>query len=304
MKKKYLTTGIFIGIFFLCAAIVGAAVRFFPLLRAAQTVRRVLSAECMEYDIHVTLNQEQFSGKQEQFLRAVSWILETDESACLSWEVGGKISDGQGYAQIFCEGLDGPVTDVYFDKNDIWVNVKMLYEALQNNFTSAHPLLGHLLPDWNYSDYMSLEQMEEIVQTDIKGMYLPDMPKGASGQSTWQYIVMLSQLERKKTEDGRQQFSMDWKDYQIAVEIGKQGRATSSDEQSDKAAYKPDIFIQGVDREGGRIVQSYEAEINAGSATKMAVPDSVMTQDEMEQFMKLWELVKGMQGEFGKERKA
>ena len=120
MKKKYLTTGIFIGVFFLCAAIVGAAVRFFPLLRAAQTVRRVLSAECMEYDIHVTLNQEQFSGKQEQFLQAVSWILETDESACLSWEVGGKISDGQGYAQIFCEGLDGPVTDVYFDKNDIW----------------------------------------------------------------------------------------------------------------------------------------------------------------------------------------
>ena len=63
MKKKYLTTGIFIGVFFLCAAAVCAAVRFLPLLRAAQTVRRVLSAESVEYDVHVTLNRNQFSER-------------------------------------------------------------------------------------------------------------------------------------------------------------------------------------------------------------------------------------------------
>lgn len=303
MKKKYLITGIFIGVLFLCAALVSAAVRFFPLLRAAQTVRRVLSAESIEYNIRVTLNQTQFSGKQEQFLQAVSWILETDESACLSWEIGGMITNGRGYAQIFCEGLDGPVTDVHFDKDNTWVNVKMLYEALQNNFTSAHPLLGNFLPDWKYSDYMSLKQMEEIFQTDIKGMYMPDMPKGASGQNTWEYIMLLSQLERKKTEDGGQQFSMDWKDYQVAVRIAKPGRAMkSSDTQLDETANKPDISIQGEDRGGGQIIASYEAEISTGSSGEMAAPDSVMTQDEMQQFMKLWELVKGIQGEFGKER--
>ena len=47
---------------------------------------------------------------------------------------------------------------------------------------------------------------------------------------------------------------------------------------------------------------SYRAEISAGLAREMAAPASVMTQDEIEQFMKLWEFVKGMQGEFGKER--
>ena len=303
MKKKYLTTGIFIGVFFLCAAAVCAAVRFLPLLRAAQTVRRVLSAESVEYDVHVTLNRNQFSERQEQFLQAVSWILETDESACLSWKVCGMISDGRGYAQIFCAGLDGPVTDVRFEKNDIWVNVKMIYEALQNNFTSAHPLLGHLLPDWKYSDYMSLEQMEEIFQIDIKGMFMPDMPKGASGQNTWGYIVMFSQMERKKMEDGGQQFSREWTGYQTAVEIAKPGGAVeASDAQSDKTAHKPSIFIQGEDQGGGRIIASYRAEISAGLAREMAAPASVMTQDEIEQFMKLWEFVKGMQGEFGKER--
>lgn len=303
MKKKYLTTGIFIGVFFLCAAITGAAMRFFPLLRAAQTVRRVLSAEDMEYNIQVTLNQKQFSDKQEQFLQAVSWILETRESDCLSWKASGAFSDGQGHAQIFCAGLDGPVTEVHFEKNELWVNVKMLYEALQNNFTSAHPLLGRLLPDWKYSDYMSLEQMEEMFQIDVRGMFMPDMPRGASGQNTWKYIMMLSQMERKKMEDGRQQFSMDWNGYQVAVEIAKPGRAVKfSEAQPGKAAYEPDIFIEGEDRGGGRIIASYQAEISASPAREMTAPDSVMTQDEMEQFMKLWELVKGMQGEFGKER--
>lgn len=303
MKKKYLITGSLIGAFFLCAAFVGVAVRFLPLLRAAQTVRRVLSAESIEYNIQVTLNQKQFSDKQEQFLQAVSWILETRESDCLSWKANGAISDGQGYAQIFCEGLDGPVTDVYFDKDNTWINVKTLYEALQNNFTGAHPLLGGFLPDWKYSDYISLEQLEEIFQIDIKGMYMPDMPKGASGKSTWEYIVMLSQMEQKKTEDGRQQFIMDWNDYQIAAEISKPGTVMESSEtQPDKTAYKPDIFIQGQDRGDGQIINSYEAEISAGAAREMAAPDSVMTQDEIEQFIKLWEIVKGVQGKFGKEQ--
>ncbi len=285
MKRKYLKTGIFLGAFLLCAAIVCAAVRLFPLLRAAQTVRRVLDAESMEYEIHLTLNQEQFSEKQEQFLRAVSWVLETDESSCLSWEVSGVLTKGQGFGEIFCKGLEGAVTDVHFNQDDTWVNVRMIYEALQNNFTSAHPLLGNFLPDWKYSDYMSLEQIEDIFQIDIKGMFLPALPESSSGQSTWKYIMMLGQMEREKMADGGQQFTMDWKDYQVAVEIGKLG-----------------IFIMGEDVKGSQSIASYEAKIRACPAKEIAACTSVMTQEEIEQFMKLWVLVKGVRDQFGKER--
>ncbi len=304
MKKKYLTSGILIGAFLVCAVAVCVFVRLFPLLRAAQAVKRVMSAKGVDFEINVTLNEGCFSEGQEQFLKAVSWMLEVDQSACMTWQIRGSVSQGQGYARIFCEGLDGAVTNVAFSEDGVWVDVKTLYGAVQDNFASAHPLLGSLLPDWKYSDYISLEQLEEIFQVDIRGMYLPKLPQGASGRSLWQNIMVLKQLEREKdTEDGGQWFKLGWEGYQIVFGIGGAGKLSEvPDAEAGEAAPGQEIFIEGTDQSGSQPIASYTAAVRAAAAKEMPVPDSVMEEDEIEQFKKLWELVEGMQGQFGKER--
>lgn len=286
MKKKYF---IIIAAIIICAAILCAIAWMLPFVRAAQTLQKMTNAKSIEYEADITLNQEKLSKGQAQFLEAASWILEVDRESCMSWRINGYISDAQGYAQVFCEGLDGAVTDVYFSEDDTFVNVKMLYEMLQDNFTSAHPILGNLLPDWKYSDYISLEQIEEIFQVDIRSMYKPDVPKGLSGKNIWEILMLLGKMEHGKSEDGRQQFSMMWNGYQTVLETGKAGQA-------------PELSIQGTDTAQSGVIASYKADISTGSTREIVVPGSVMEQDEIEQFRSLWSIIQGMLGNVGKER--
>ncbi len=288
MKKKTKII-LMIAAVILCVVLFVAVIRVFPLLQAARTLHRVLDAECVDYEMDITLNPDRLSGEQRKFLGAVSWLLETEESACMSWNIRGYRSGGQGYAQISCKGLEGNVTDVYFREGETIVNVKMLYETLQKNFSGAHPVLGVLLPEWQFSDYISLEQIEEIFQVDIRSMFQLSMPKELSGGNVWQYLMILHGIERKKSVGGRQQFAVAWNGYQVEIGIGKAGQA-------------PEISVVGTDGEEQGMIASYNVFVSSAAAKETAYPDSVMEQEEIRQFQDLWGTIKGLQGEFGKER--
>ena len=288
MKKKTKVI-LMIAAAILCVVLLFAAIRVFPLLQAARTLHRVLDAECVDYEMDITLNPDRLSEEQRNLLKAVSWVLETEESACMSWNIRGYRSGGHGYAQISCKGLEGNVTDVYFREGETIVNVKMLYETLQKNFSGAHPVLGVLLPEWQFSDYISLEQIEEIFQVDIRSMFQLSMPKELSGGNVWQYLMILHGIERKKSVGGRQQFAVAWNGYQVEIGIGKAGPA-------------PEISVVGTDGEEQGMIASYNVSVSSAAAKETAYPDSVMEQEEIRQFQDLWGTIKGLQGEFGKER--
>lgn len=289
MKKKYFAAGIIVAAFVLCAVILYAAIRLAPLLQTVRTLRQITGADSVSYEADITLNRKSFSKEQEQFLQAVAWVLETDEQSCMEWKVRGSVSDGRGYAQVFCDGVDGVVTDAYFGEDYAVMNVRMLYETLQKNFAGAHPILGSLLPDWKYSDYVSLEQVEEIFQVDIKGMYKLDLPKELAQQSTWKSVMMLQAAKCGKSEDGRQQFEMVWNDYQMTFVVGKSGQV-------------PELSIQGKDARDSRIITSYHVEISSDGTEEIIYPDSVMEKDEVEQFRDLWNIIRELQGKVGKEQ--
>lgn len=289
MKKKYLTAGIVIAVCILCTGIIYAAVRVLPLLQAARTLGQITGAGSIGYEVDITLNPDSFSKEQEQYLSAIAWILETDEESCMNWKIRGYVSEGRGYAEVFCEGLDGAVTDAYFGEDDTLVNVKMLYETLQGNFDRAHPILGNLLPGWEYSDYISLEQIEKIFDTDIKGMYKLDVPEGAGEQNTWKILMLLWGIERQKGEGGSQQFRLVWNNYQMVFDVGRAG-------------HTPELSIWGEDTGNSRSIASYRAEISSLDAKEITYPDSVMDQEEIQQFENLWGLVKEIQGNSREER--
>lgn len=261
-KEKYYLAGIVLGACILLAVIAGAAIRFLPVFRAARTLRQMLEDKNIDFEINASLAQKQLSEQQEKFLQAVSWILQVNEENCLSWKIQGQISGTKAYAQVFCEGLDGAVTDIYADEDNIVVNARVLYETLQHNFTAAHPFMGSLLPDWQYHDYITSEQIEEIFQVDIRNMFKQDLPRELSSKSFLTSLKLLQEMEYKENEEGRQQFAVVWNSRQMAV----------------------------------------QAVICPGERKEIRLADSVMGEDETEQFKNLWAIIKGLQGKIGKER--
>lgn len=287
MKKKYIVTSIAATV--LCIVSLCAGIFVFPLLRAARVLQRVASADCVDFKLNITLNQDRLSQKQEQLLWGISRIFEVEESSCMSWNVNGYMSGRNGYAEVSCAGLEGPVTDVYFGGDDTVVNVRMFYEMLQKNFSTAHPILGTLLPRWNYSDYISLEQIEEIFDVDLKSMYKPGIPQNLSGKNLWKGLLLLSKMERKKSATGGLQFEMEGGGYHTVLEIQTPG-------------HTPEVFLRGTDQKNEQMIASYEAAVSSGPGRETVYPDSVMGQDEIVQFRNLWDIVKGIQGKIGKEQ--
>lgn len=261
-KKKYHLVGIILGACILLAVVVFAAVRFLPAFRAARTLRQMLREKNIDFEVNVSLEQKQLSEQQRKFLQEISWILQTDEEACMSWKIKGHIRGAQAYAQLFCEGLDGAVTDVYVDGSSAEVNARMLYEALQHKFSAAHPFMGSLLPDWQYHDYISLEQMEGIFQVDVRSMFQQYLPEKLPSQGFLASLKLLKQMETRQDEEGRQQFAVDWDSQQIRV----------------------------------------QAVFGPGESKELSSPVSVMDEGETEQLENLWGIIKELQAKFGKER--
>lgn len=274
MKKRYLAAGIVL------AVLVLAGLWILPLLRAAGTLQRIAGGKSFTYQIEAALDSNGLSEEQNQFLTALSWLFGTDEKSCLTWQAAGKITDKCGYARLYSKGIEEPVTEVYFTQDQKVVNIKMLYEILQKNFGEEYPLLESILPKWEYAPYISMDQMEEIFETDLESMFQQSSFQ-FSKMSAWQILMMLAKSEKTKGENGIQQFKTVWNGYQVVLEIGKKEG-------------KPRINLQGMDSGGGKVLAAFQAEISAEKEEKVVFPDFLMKQEEVAQFQNLWSAIKQM----------
>lgn len=68
MKKKHKII-LMIAAVILCAVLLVAAIRVFPLMQAARTLHRVMNAECVDFEVDVTLNPDRLSREQGSCLQ-------------------------------------------------------------------------------------------------------------------------------------------------------------------------------------------------------------------------------------------
>ena len=280
MKKKYVVISI-VGI--VVAVIVLLGIWMFPLLRVTATLHSALHAESYDFQVAVTLNKEILSEQQRQFLALMPWVLGIEEDDCLEWSVTGNVSEGCGYAKLYGGGLPEPITDVYFKDDQVMVNVKMLYQSLQKNILAEHPMFGSLLPGWEYGDYISLDQIEEIFAVDIEEIFRDHSSFELSGQSFWEVWNMLRGMERKEDKDGRQRFETIFNNYQTVFEIGRKGKA-------------PMLAVLGKDVQGQQPIAGFRASLLGQGPKKIVFPKSIMKEEEMAKLQKLWSSLIEAQG--------
>lgn len=285
MKKRYVAIGLTAIVIAVITLIV---VLTFPLWRTAYVLHGMSKAESLDCQIQMTLNGEELSEGQQQFLQALSVILGLNKDESLKWQAKGRISGQQGYVEIYCDALKEPVTEVYVSKENSVVNIKMLYDSLQKNFTKVHPVLGKMIPDWTYGDYISLEQIQEIFQVDLREIFEQNISDNQIGTSLWENLMLLNSMERHRTKEGWQ-FETVWKDYQVTMKAGKKNQ-------------KQGVEVGGTAVEKTKKIAMFSFTLCSGEKQEIDFPESLMEQEEIEQFKKLWDIVKGIQGESGKEQ--
>lgn len=271
MKKWYIAMGV--GAFLVVCLAVG--IWSFPLVQAAFMLNKVPDFNRFTYEVSLELNEENLSEEQRQFMNVMSWMLNVDKDACSKWKASGTFQEDFTYAKIYCEGLDEPVTEVYFSEKESAINIQMLYETIRQNVRNSHPLLGGLLPEWGYGEYISIEQIEEIFQVDLKEMFRIERPTENRKQGLWQSFLMLTEMDRRKGDNGELQFETDFHTYQVLLEFAEKDENTV-------------IGISGSDTEKSQKIAGYTGEVTFDSPEEIIFPDSLMEEAEIRQFAKLW----------------
>lgn len=270
MKKRYFVIGVII------VAVATAGVWSFPLWHTAYLLQNLAKSESLECQIQVTLNQEGLFKGQKQLLHLLSRILKTEETDCLNWQAVGYTAGRKGYVRIYCDVLQEPVTEIYFSKDDTLVNVRMLYEVLQRNFVKEYPILGYMLPEWKYGTYISLDQVQDIFQVDIKEIFQQNSFGNLTGQGFWKSLILLNRMERHRTKEGGWKFETVWNDYHTVLLIEREKQETG-------------FKIEGTDREKTQKIAEFSFSLSPGEEEAVIFPESLMKTEEIAQFQKLWQ---------------
>ena len=271
MKKRYIAMGA--GILLVVCLAVG--IWSFPLVQAAFMLNRVPDFNRFAYEVSLELNEDNLSDEQRQFMNVMSWMLNADKEACFNWKAAGTFQDDSTYAKIYCEGLSDPVTEVYFSEKESVINIKMLYETIRQNVMASHPLVGGVLPEWGYGEYISIEQIEEIFQVDLKEMFRIERPAENRKQGLWQSFCMLGKMDRRKGDNGELQFETSFNTYQVLLEFAEKDEI-------------PVIGISGSDMEETQKIAGYAGKVTFGNPQAITFPDSLMADEDIEQFARLW----------------
>ncbi len=273
MKKRYFVIGVII------VAITAAGVWSFPLWHTAYLLQNMVKSKSLDGQIQLTLNQEGLFKGQKQLLRGLSGILKIEETACLNWQAVGYVSGQKGYAEIYCDALREPVTEVYISKDSTLVNIRMLYEILQKNFVKEYPILGYILPEWKYGTYISLDQIEEIFQVNIKELFQKNSSEDLMEQGFFKSMVLLNSMKRHRMNDGGWKFEGIWNNYQTSLLVKRDNQETS-------------FQIEGTDRDKTQKIADFSFSLSPGKEEAVIFPDSLMKPEEITQFQKLWQVLR------------
>lgn len=282
MNKKYVVAGITAAA---AAVILAVFIWAMPLLQTAMMFRGVEDYREFQYEISLKLAEKNLSREQRQLIEAVSNCLGAKEE--MAWSVAGRVHGESVYAQLYWEGAKEPVTEIYLCQGKSAINVKMLYETIQKNIQSLHPLLGRALPDWAYGTFLSSEQIEEIFQVDLDELLQVELLAEHQTNSTWQSIRMLSKMKRGKGEHGERQFETNVEDYHLLLEFQREEK-------------QPSLRVLASDKTEKQKVGAYAGKISFGETEEIVYPDEFLEDEDIRQFARLWAAIQGFVGEMGK----
>lgn len=274
MKKKVIALS---GII-LIIVIVIASIWMIPLLRAAHILSKADDFTRFNFNIEIKIDENSLSDEQLRFADTISWLLGVDLESILNLRAEGSLYESSACAVIYSNGLDMPVTKIYICDDEALINVKMLYEVIENRLIENYPLLKVLLPDWKYGEYITSEQLEGVFGVDLKNLFAIKANENMKEASLFEYMVMLSGLDSKRNNDGIMQFETKCKDYQVIFEINESNGV-------------PFVSFEGLSNSKINKIESFSGEVIFNLNEVIDVPDSIISQQTVDGFDKIWSLL-------------
>ena len=210
-KRALFVIGIIIAVFILAILI-----RMLPFIQTAMILQKAETAKKVTYEGDIHLNRDAFSDKEKDFLDILTQLLAVDEEDLLNLHLTGEFSEEYMIVDIYCQGFDSPVTEIYYSEEEKTINVKMLYDTITTNLSDELWILEIILPKWQFTnDYITFEQLEEAFGVDMEALFSIETWKDQENRSIWEYVVLLSKTDVEKDSEKNNWFKGNYQGYSI-----------------------------------------------------------------------------------------
>ena len=196
MKKK-----IGIGIVCVAAALLLVLGIFgYPHWKAAKLLKEHFNPARVDYTLEVQLLEEQMTDEQKQFVEVLSMLTGIDTENFYKLHLEGTTWDGIVEVQVFPDGQENPLFELYLsDESDV-MNGAMFYQTVRANLSGGNALIERLLPKWEDHTYVTLEQAEQIFGIDLSAVRNFSLPQ-IKEPSTASWFTALLAMKRENGDN-------------------------------------------------------------------------------------------------------
>lgn len=289
-KKKHAGLKIFTGliVIFLIAA-AALAVHFYPVYRDAGLLEENLNFKYFSYELEAELNRDELEENQVRLLDTLVELTGLGQEAMYHLYIQGSVDGDIIHARIYPQGQREPLIELYLSDGVDVINGALLYNAVRTHYTSEKELLAYLVPVWDDHEFVSLDQMEQMLDVDLDEMKNFRLSFVEKKLSVKELFVALAAMEREKS--GNQcsyTLTLDGVDAQLKLDYD-----TASVVNVRLAAEKPGQLLQAMSEKLSKFGISFSREklyflddisITAavGEGEELQVPEDLISQKTVE----------------------
>lgn len=168
IKKRHKGRKIILGLFLLLL-ILGLLllIRVYPAWRAAGFLAENLNLNRFTYELEAELNRDKMEESRVKLLDTLAELTGLEQEAMYRLKIQGSVDGDVIHARIFPEGRSQPLIEFYLGDGEDVINGALLYNEVRNHYAGGNELLAYVLPVWSDHEYVSLEQLEQILDLDL-----------------------------------------------------------------------------------------------------------------------------------------
>ena len=201
-KRHIFLKVILVLVLLLLIGAAGVVIRFYPIYSAAGYMSQELTFQEFGYQMVVSVDREELDSSQRKVLDTLAELTGTSREAMYQLTISGEVDGDIIHARVYPEGWTEPLLELYLSDGADVVNGAMLYGAVREHLCGQNKALELVMPVWDDREYVSLEQVEEMLGVDLSSARRFRLSFRNQNLSRWKCFGILLLTERVKTEAG------------------------------------------------------------------------------------------------------
>lgn len=281
MKKKI---GIGIGIVCVAAALLLVLGIFcYPHWKAAKLLKEHFNPERVGYTLEVQLLEEQMTDDQKQFVDVLSMLTGINTENFYKLHLKGTTWDGIVEVQVFPDGQENPLFELYLSDESEVMNGAMFYQTVRANLSGGNALIERLLPKWEDHTYVTLEQAEQIFGIDLSAVRNFSLPQIKEPSTSSWFMALLAM--KRENGDNEVTYAAEKAGAAVKLVLPEEGNVTVEFDvpnlQETLTAINEKASLS-IDTEQFVLVGQLSGTVSAAGQEELSVPEDCISQDTVE----------------------